>query len=55
MPVWVSALIVGLVLALVGGVMLRKATTDLSQMEPMPTESIESIKTDVRSLKEAVR
>lgn len=55
MPLWLSALIVGLVLALIGGVMLRKASTDLARMDTVPRASVESIKTDVRVLKEAVR
>ena len=55
MPIWLSALLVGLVLAASGGVMLRKATTDLARMDAVPRASVESIKTDFRVLKETVR
>lgn len=55
MPIWLSALLVGLVLSAAGGLMLRKATTDLAQMDPVPRASVESIKTDFRVLKETVR
>lgn len=55
MPVWLSALIVGLVLAVAGTLMLRKATNDLARMEVVPKASVESIKMDFRVLKEAVR
>jgi hypothetical protein len=55
MPIWLSALLVGLVLSAAGGLMLRKATTDLAHMDPVPRASVESIKTDFRVLKETVR
>jgi hypothetical protein len=55
MPIWLSALLVGLVLSAAGGLMLRKATTDLAHMDAVPRASVESIKTDFRVLKETVR
>lgn len=49
---WLAALLVGAVLAAVGGLMLRRALQDLKQTDPTPRRTVESIKHDIQMAKE---
>jgi hypothetical protein len=53
-PVWVSALIVGVVLAIASYVLINSALTALRKTQWAPKESIESIKEDAQWLKNQV-
>lgn len=54
MPLWVSALIVGVVLAIVGFVLIQSGRGSLKRMSVMPEQTIESIKEDAEMVKEKV-
>ena len=55
MPAWLSALIVGAVLAIAGGVAMVVGKNRLQREKLTPEESMRSVKTDVRMVREAVR
>ncbi len=55
-PAWLSALIVGLVLLLVAGVLALFGRKKVASATPaVPTEAVEGIKTDIRTVQEARR
>jgi hypothetical protein len=54
-PPWVSALIVGAVLAIAGFVMLRRGVAELKRVDLAPRRTVENIKDDVQSIKEDVQ
>jgi len=54
MPLWVSALIVGVLLAIVGFVLIQSGRASLKHMSVMPEKTIESIKEDAEMVKEKV-
>jgi uncharacterized membrane protein YqjE len=54
MPLWVSALIVGVVLAIVGFVLIQSGRGSLKRMSMVPEKTIESIKEDAEMVKEKV-
>jgi Flp pilus assembly protein TadB len=45
-PVWVSALLVGIVVAVIGYFLVRKGLDALKQEDPAPQETMESLKED---------
>lgn len=51
-PVWLSALVVGLVVAGIGYFLVRKGLDALQEEEPMPQETVESLKEDREWLKD---
>ncbi len=53
-PLWASALIVGVVLAIASYVMVNSALTEMKKTNWAPQESIESIKEDAEWLKKQV-
>ena len=53
-PVWASALIVGVILAIASYVLINSALTALKKTQWAPKESIESIKEDAQWLKNQV-
>jgi hypothetical protein len=56
MPVWLAALIVGLVLVLVAGGLAFVGVKQLQRgVPPTPTTAVESIKEDVETIKKGVR
>lgn len=54
MPLWLSALIVGIVLAVASYFLINSALTALKKTDWAPNESIESIKEDAQWLKKQV-
>lgn len=54
-PAWASALIVALVYLLAGGALLMVGKKKLQEEELAPRKSIDSVKQDVRTLREAFR
>ena len=54
-PVWASALIVGLLVMAVGGVFINRGLTALKRIDPLPNETIGTLKRDVEWAKEQVR
>jgi Putative Actinobacterial Holin-X, holin superfamily III len=52
---WVSALIVGVVFALVGYVMLSRGLKELKGVDLAPRRTVENIKEDVQTIKDDVR
>jgi hypothetical protein len=56
LPVWLSALIVGVVLLLVAGVLALAGRRQLRRATPpMPEQAVESVQRDVETVKEAVQ
>ena len=49
---WLAALIVGLVLGIVGFTMLQRGLKDLKRTDPTPRRTVETIKEDIRLVKE---
>jgi uncharacterized membrane protein YqjE len=54
-PLWVSALAVGLVIAIVGLVLVLKGANTLRQEDPTPQETIETLKEDREWLRDQTR
>jgi hypothetical protein len=52
---WVSALIVGVILAIAGYVMLKKGLGELKRVDLAPRRTVENIKDDVQSIKDDVQ
>ncbi len=55
MPVWVSALIVGVVVAGIGYFLVRKGLNDLKRVDLKPTQTIETLKEDKEWVKEQTK
>lgn len=51
-PDWAAALIVGLVVAAVAGIMVKMGLERIKSVSPMPQQTIDSVKEDVRWVKE---
>jgi cobalamin biosynthesis protein CobD/CbiB len=47
LPFWLSFLIVGVVFAVIGGVALRTGIKRMQQIDPVPRETIESVRKDI--------
>jgi len=54
MPAWLSALIVGLVIAAGGYFLIASALNELRKTDPVPRETVQTIKEDARWLKKEV-
>jgi hypothetical protein len=54
-PAWVSALLVGLVVTGAGAAMTLKGKKGIEHIDLTPNQSMNSVKTDLRAMKEAVR
>jgi uncharacterized membrane protein YqjE len=54
-PLWVSALAVGLVIAIVGLILVLKGANTLRQEDPTPQETIETLKEDREWLRDQTR
>jgi hypothetical protein len=52
LSLWVSYLIVGAVFALVGGLLLMQGIKRMKDVDPVPRETIESVRKDVQWIKE---
>jgi hypothetical protein len=52
---WVSALIVGIVLAVAGYVMLKRGLSELKRVDLAPRRTVENIKDDVQAIKNDVQ
>lgn len=52
---WISALIVGAVLAIAGYAMLRRGLGELKQVDLAPRRTVENIRDDVQSIKDDVQ
>lgn len=46
MPPWVAALLIGIVITIVGGVMVKKGMEELKHFDPTPRQTIETLKED---------
>ena len=53
-PLWASALIVGAVVAVVSFLLVSSALAELRKADPVPRETVESIKEDAKWLKDQV-
>jgi len=51
-PLWVSYLIVGGLLAVVGVVLLLRGKSRVSELDPVPHETLDSVRKDVEWIKE---
>lgn len=49
---WISYLIVGALLAIIGGIMLQVGRSRLNKIDPTPHETIDSVRKDVEWIKE---
>ena len=54
-PTWLSALIVGVVVAAVGGFLVQKGLSTLRSMDLVPRETVETLKEDAEWTKRQVR
>jgi len=54
-PLWVSALIVGLVVVGIGYVLIQRGLTALKRIDPTPRETIETLKEDKEWAKDQVK
>jgi xanthine/uracil permease len=54
-PAWLSALLVGVVVAVIGYVLIRKGLNDLKKRDFKPTQTIDSLKADKEWLQERAR
>ena len=52
---WVSALIVGAVLAIAGYAMLRRGVSELKRVDLAPRRTVENIRDDVQAIKDDVQ
>jgi len=52
---WLSAAIIGVVIAAVGGVLVVKGANTLRQEEPTPRETVETLQEDKEWLKDQTR
>lgn len=52
MDVWLAALLVGVIMAVVGYIIAQRGLSELKEMTPVPERTIESVKEDVRWLKQ---
>ena len=55
MPIWASALLVGIVLAIAGYVVIRQGLDKLKQLNPKPEQTIETLKEDKEWIKDQTR
>jgi Flp pilus assembly protein TadB len=55
MPLWLSTLLVGVVVTAVGGILIMKGKNDLQRVDPMPRQTIETLKEDKEWVKEQTR
>jgi Putative Actinobacterial Holin-X, holin superfamily III len=55
LPLWLSALLVGGALLAVGGVMAKGGLAALKHVDPVPRQTVETLKEDARWAKEQVR
>ena len=55
MPIWASALLVGIVLAIAGYVLIRQGVDKLKQLNPKPEQTIETLKEDKEWIKDQTR
>jgi hypothetical protein len=49
---WLAALLVGVALAGIGGLLLRRGLRDLKRIDPTPRRTVESIKEDIQMARE---
>jgi Putative Actinobacterial Holin-X, holin superfamily III len=54
-PLWVSALIVGLVVAAIGYVLVRQSLASLKRQDFAPRQTLETLKEDTQWAKEQIR
>ena len=54
-PAWLSALIVGLVVLAVGYVLIQMGLSALKRLDPMPRQTVETLKEDKEWAKEQLR
>ena len=54
-PLWVSALVVGAIVAVIGAVLVRRGLAALQREEWAPRQTMESLKEDTQWAKEQVR
>ena len=54
-PLWVSALVVGLAVAIVGYVLVQRGLTALKRQDFAPRQTLETLKDDTRWAKEQIR
>ena len=55
MPLWLSALVVGLVIGAIGYLLIQKGRNNLKQADLTPRESIESLKEDTEWAKDQIK
>ena len=55
MPTWLSALIVGAVVTIIGVILLQNGLNDMKKINPMPEETIETIREDGALIKEKIK
>jgi hypothetical protein len=53
-PAWLSAVLVGLVVTVVGAVLLARGKKSLENLDLKPKKTVASVKRDVEMMKEAV-
>jgi len=54
LPLWASALIVGVVVTAIGGFLIKKYWTAFTKVNPTPTTTLQTLKEDQQWLKEQI-
>lgn len=54
LPAWASALIVGAVIIVIGGVLVLQGLNNLKKLDLMPRRTVDTIKEDVQAVKESM-
>jgi len=55
MAPWLAALVVGAVLATVGGILVAKSRTALKQIKPVPTKTVQTVRENVQWAKDRIK
>ena len=53
-PLWLSCLLVGVIIGIIGAIMVFTGLKDLKQLNPVPEQTVQTIKEDVEWMKEQV-
>jgi uncharacterized membrane protein YqjE len=55
MPLWASTLVLGIVALIVGAVFIRKGASALQRLQPLPQQTVATLRSDVAWTKEQLR
>ena len=53
-PLWLSCLLIGIIIGVIGAIMVFTGYNDLKKIDPVPEQTVETIKEDAKWLKEQI-